>query len=51
MPAISADTMVLPRVPTVDPTAADRSVASVTTAPSGVEGEGYPSAAPSPAST
>jgi len=42
MPAISADTVVLPRVPTVDPTAADRPVVSVTTAPSGLEGEGFP---------
>jgi quercetin 2,3-dioxygenase len=42
MPAISADTMVLPRLPTVDPTAADRPVLSVTTAPSGLEGEGFP---------
>jgi hypothetical protein len=42
MPAISADTVALPRVPTVDPTAADRAVLSVTTAPSGFEGEGFP---------
>jgi len=42
MPAISADTVALPRIPTVDPTAADRSVVSVTTAPSGFEGEGFP---------
>jgi quercetin 2,3-dioxygenase len=42
MPAISADTVALPRIPTVDPTAADRSVLSVTTAPSGFEGEGFP---------
>jgi hypothetical protein len=42
MPAISADTVALPRIPTVDPTAADRSVVSVTTAPSGLEGEGFP---------
>jgi len=42
MPAISADTMVLPRVPAVDPTVADRPVLSVTTAPSGLEGEGFP---------
>ena len=33
MPAISADTVALPRIPTVDPTAADRPVVSVTTAP------------------
>ena len=42
MPAISADTVALPRIPTVDPTAADRPVRSVTTAPSGFEGEGFP---------
>jgi len=42
MPAINADTMVLPRVPDPDPTAADRPVVSVTTAPSGLEGEGFP---------
>jgi quercetin 2,3-dioxygenase len=42
MPAISADTVALPRVPDLDPTAVDRPVASVTTAPSGFEGEGFP---------
>jgi quercetin 2,3-dioxygenase len=42
MPAISADTVVLPRIPAVDPTAAVRPVLSVTTAPSGLEGEGFP---------
>jgi quercetin 2,3-dioxygenase len=42
MPAISADTVALPRIPTIDPTAADRPVVSVTTAPSGFEGEGFP---------
>jgi hypothetical protein len=42
MPAINADTAALPRISTVDPTAADRSVLSVTTAPSGFEGEGFP---------
>jgi redox-sensitive bicupin YhaK (pirin superfamily) len=42
MPAISADTVALPRVPDPDPTAADRPVVSVTTAPSGFEGEGFP---------
>ena len=51
MPAISADTVALPRIPTVDPTAVDRPVVSVTTAPSGFEGEGSRSAAPSPGST
>ena len=42
MPAISADTMVLPRIPDPDPAAVDRPVLSVTTAPSGLEGEGFP---------
>jgi redox-sensitive bicupin YhaK (pirin superfamily) len=42
MPAISADTMVLPRIPHPDPTALERPVVSVTTAPSGLEGEGFP---------
>jgi quercetin 2,3-dioxygenase len=42
MPAINADTSVLPRIPALDPTAADRPVVSVTTAPSGLEGEGFP---------
>jgi quercetin 2,3-dioxygenase len=42
MPVISADPVALPRVPDPDPTAADRPVLSVTTAPSGFEGEGFP---------
>src|SRR5918912_1330256 len=42
MPAISADTVALPRVPDPDPTAMPRPVRSVTTAPSGFEGEGFP---------
>ena len=42
MPAISADTVVLPRVPDPDPAATNRPVVSVTTAPSGLEGEGFP---------
>jgi quercetin 2,3-dioxygenase len=42
MPAISADTMVLPRIPDPAPTALDRPVLSVTTAPNGLEGEGFP---------
>ena len=42
MPAITADTLTLPRV-VASPTATiDRPVRSVTTAPSGVEGEGFP---------
>jgi redox-sensitive bicupin YhaK (pirin superfamily) len=42
MPAISADTMVLPRIIEPDRSAADRPVLSVTTAPSGLEGDGFP---------
>jgi redox-sensitive bicupin YhaK (pirin superfamily) len=44
MPAITVDDLlVLPRVPEPDPaTAVDRPVASITTAPSGYEGEGFP---------
>ncbi len=42
MPAISADTMVLPRIPHPDPAALERPVVSVSTAPSGLEGEGFP---------
>ena len=42
MPAINADISVLPRIPALDPTAADRPVVSVTRAPSGLEGEGFP---------
>jgi quercetin 2,3-dioxygenase len=44
MPAVTVDDiLVLPRVPAVDPVATtSRPVASVTTAPSGFEGEGFP---------
>ena len=43
MPAVTADTLLLPRIPRPDPTvAADRPVRSITTAPSGFEGEGFP---------
>jgi hypothetical protein len=42
MPAITADTVVLPRIAEPGPTAVDRPVVSVTTAPSGLEGEGFP---------
>jgi quercetin 2,3-dioxygenase len=43
MPAITVDDMlVLPRVPEPDVTQPERKVASVTTAPSGFEGEGFP---------
>jgi hypothetical protein len=43
MPAITVDDiLVLPRVPGPDVTQAERKVASVTTAPAGYEGEGFP---------
>ena len=43
MPAITVpDILVLPRVQEPDPAAAERPVLSVTTAPSGFEGEGFP---------
>ncbi|MEU7888195.1 pirin family protein [Microbispora bryophytorum] len=43
MPAVTADTLTLPRVAAPDPAVtAPRPVRSVTTAPSGFEGEGFP---------
>ncbi|MQY22030.1 pirin family protein [Nocardia macrotermitis] len=43
MPAVTADTLTLPRVPAPDPAAMQqRRVRSVTTAPTGFEGEGFP---------
>jgi quercetin 2,3-dioxygenase len=43
MPAITVENvLVLPRVSEPDPTTPERSVVSVTTAPSGFEGEGFP---------
>jgi len=42
MPAISADTITLPRVADPGPAAAERAVLSVTDAPSALEGEGFP---------
>ena len=42
MPAVTADTLTLPKLSTPAPTAVDRPVRSVTTAPSGLEGEGFP---------
>ena len=41
MPAVTADTLTLPRL-TPMPEATGRPVASVTTAPTGFEGEGFP---------
>ncbi len=42
MPAVTADTLTLPRVDLPSSGAVDRSVRSVTTAPAGFEGEGFP---------
>jgi redox-sensitive bicupin YhaK (pirin superfamily) len=42
MPAVTADTATLPRLPEAPPGARDRAVRSVTTAPEGLEGEGFP---------
>ena len=42
MPAVTADTLTLPRLPEPAPDARERPVARVTTAPSGFEGEGFP---------
>lgn len=43
MPAISIDNVfALPRLPRPDAAAVDRPVRSVTTAPAGLEGEGFP---------
>jgi quercetin 2,3-dioxygenase len=43
MPAVTADPVTLPRIPAPDPTTAQqRPVRSVTTAPSALEGEGFP---------
>jgi hypothetical protein len=42
MPAVTADTLTLPRLPAPSPTARDRAVRALTTAPQGFEGEGFP---------
>jgi len=43
MPAVTvSDPLTLPRIPTPAPEATDRAVKSITTAPSGYEGEGFP---------
>src|SRR3954464_5782787 len=42
MPAVSADTLNLPTIPAPAPDAVERPVRSVTTAPRGYEGEGFP---------
>jgi redox-sensitive bicupin YhaK (pirin superfamily) len=42
MPAVTADPLTLPRIPAVPPEARERRIRSVTTAPRGLEGEGFP---------
>ena len=42
MPAVTADTLTLPRIPAPAADAVERPVTSVTTAPKGLEGEGFP---------
>jgi redox-sensitive bicupin YhaK (pirin superfamily) len=42
MPAVSADALTLPRIDAPAPDQVDRPVESVTTAPAGFEGEGFP---------
>jgi quercetin 2,3-dioxygenase len=42
MPAVTADPLTLPKLPTADPDTRPRSVRTVTTAPGGFEGEGFP---------
>ena len=42
MPAVTADRMRLPRLERLPPGARERGVVSVTTAPTGLEGEGFP---------
>jgi quercetin 2,3-dioxygenase len=42
MPAVTADTLTLPRLPEVAPEEQERPVTRVTTAPSAFEGEGFP---------
>ncbi|WP_280452515.1 pirin family protein [Nocardia cyriacigeorgica] len=42
MPAVTADTLTLPRIASAGPEATERPVRSVTTGPRGYEGEGFP---------
>ncbi len=42
MPAVTADTLTLPRITAAGPTETERPVGSVTTGPHGYEGEGFP---------
>jgi len=42
MPAVTADNLSLPRLASAPPDAPERGIVSVTTAPTGLEGEGFP---------
>lgn len=42
MPAITADTLTLPRIPAPSPSDTERPVRTITTGPRGYEGEGFP---------
>ena len=42
MPAVTADTLTLPRLLGADPADTERDVRSITTGPKGHEGEGFP---------
>ncbi|HMC43123.1 MAG TPA: pirin family protein, partial [Acidimicrobiales bacterium] len=42
MPAVTANTLALPKIPSSPPEAVDRPAQSVTVAPRGFEGEGFP---------
>jgi len=42
MPAVTADTLTLPRLAAIAPDAINRTVRAITTAPQGFEGEGFP---------
>src|SRR5579884_550568 len=42
MPAVTANTLTLPRVPAAGPAETERPVRSITTGPRGYEGEGFP---------
>jgi redox-sensitive bicupin YhaK (pirin superfamily) len=42
VPAVTVDPLTVPSIPTPDPVLSSRPVRSVTTAPQGVEGEGFP---------
>src|SRR3954469_8533820 len=42
MPAVTSDTLTLPRLPEATPEETERAVSRVTTAPTAFEGEGFP---------